>query len=96
MDDLVESISEGENRTESICARYNGDEIWFDITVCPVLDDRNEVKEAMVLGTDISNRKKAELDMYQKNRNEIEKRINQQKYRSVLILEGQEEERKRS
>ena len=95
MDDLVESISEGENRTESICARYNGDEIWLDITVCPVLDDRNEVKEAMVLGTDISNRKKAELDMYQKNRNEIEKRINQQKYRSVLILEGQEEERKR-
>src|ERR1700750_970048 len=30
-----------------------------------------------------------------KNRAEIEKKINQQKFRSVLILEGQEEERKR-
>src|SRR5690606_32774915 len=33
--------------------------------------------------------------MNQKNRAEIEKKINRQKFRSVLILEGQEEERKR-
>src|SRR5690606_5588042 len=33
--------------------------------------------------------------MLLKNKAEIEKQINQQKFRSVLILEGQEEERKR-
>ena len=33
--------------------------------------------------------------MLRKNRAEIEKKINQQKFRSVLILEGQEEERNR-
>jgi signal transduction histidine kinase len=95
MDDLVESIAERENWSGQTLIKNQGKEIWVDITVCPVLGDNDDVKEVMVVGSDISNRKRAEQDMYQKNRNEIEKRINQQKYRSVLILEGQEEERKR-
>ena len=33
--------------------------------------------------------------MLTKNKAQIEQKINQQKFRSVLILEGQEEERKR-
>ena len=48
-----------------------------------------------MMGTDITKRKAAEQNMNLKNRAEIEKKINQQKFRSVLILEGQEEERKR-
>jgi len=95
MDDLVESISNFENYNAQLLIKNQGKEIWADITVCVVLDQQDEVDEVLVIGTDITNRKRAELDMYQKNRNEIEKRINQQKYRSVLILEGQEEERKR-
>src|SRR5205085_1304262 len=39
--------------------------------------------------------KLAEQNMSEKNKAAIEKKINQQKFRSVLILEGQEEERKR-
>jgi two-component system, NarL family, sensor histidine kinase DegS len=53
------------------------------------------VEEWLVLGADITLQKQAELTMTEKNKASIEKKINQQKFRSVLILEGQEEERKR-
>jgi two-component system, NarL family, sensor histidine kinase DegS len=47
------------------------------------------------MGANTTSRKQAELTMNKKNRAEIDKLVNQQKFRSVLILEGQEEERKR-
>lgn len=68
---------------------------WFDAVITPVYNDSGEIEELLVLGSDISRRKIAEHTMNSKNRAEIEKKINQQKFRSVLILEGQEEERKR-
>jgi len=95
MDDLVEVVSEGENWSGQLEVVTKQIHLWADITVCPIIGKENSVVELLILGTDISSRKQAEQDMNQKNRNEIEKRINQQKYRSVLILEGQEEERKR-
>ncbi len=95
MDDLVELISNLESWSGQVKIKYNGHDIWLDINICPVLKDLNEINEVLIIGSDISSRKRAEEGMYKKNRSEVEKRINQQKYRSVLILEGQEEERKR-
>ena len=95
MDDLVEDISELKNWNSQIQIKNKSANLWAEVTICPVLDGNNEIMEVMVVGTDISSRKQAEQDMYMKNRNEVEKQINRQKYRSVLILEGQEEERKR-
>src|SRR5690606_25094724 len=68
---------------------------WFEVLITPIYNDAGEIHELVMLGMDTSARKLAEHSMKQKNRAEIEKKINQQKYRSVLILEGQEEERKR-
>ncbi|HEY3403174.1 MAG TPA: type IV pili methyl-accepting chemotaxis transducer N-terminal domain-containing protein [Ohtaekwangia sp.] len=68
---------------------------WADLMIVPVLDEMNEVDEWLVLGSDITRQKHAEQNMREKSRAEIDKKINQQKFRSVLILEGQEEERKR-
>jgi two-component system sensor histidine kinase DegS len=96
MDEVVETVSE-ENSWQgevSFKGARNGD-CWADITITPVCNDQNEVEELLVTGTDITQRKAAEQNMNRKNRAEIEKKINQQKFRSVLILEGQEEERKR-
>ncbi|NJN26987.1 MAG: PAS domain-containing protein [Cyclobacteriaceae bacterium] len=95
MDELVEVISNHENWSGQVWIKQGGHEYWVEVTICPVLNLGNEVGEVLVIATDITGRKHAEQDMYRKNRNEIETRINQQKYRSVLILEGQEEERKR-
>jgi two-component system sensor histidine kinase DegS len=95
MDEVVELVSEG--RTWQGEIRYQsvrGEERWANIIINPVYGE-NEIEELLILGSDITKRKHAEKNMSLKNRAEIEKKINQQKFRSVLILEGQEEERKR-
>jgi two-component system, NarL family, sensor histidine kinase DegS len=68
---------------------------WADIMVVPVTNDQSEIDEWLIMGSDITRQKNAEQNMREKNKAEVEKKINQQKFRSVLILEGQEEERKR-
>lgn len=96
MDHAVEQVSDG--RTIQTEVTFNGAEnreTAVAITIVPIYGDSNEVEELFVLGSDITRQKHAERTMRQKNRAEVEKKINQQKFRSVLILEGQEEERKR-
>jgi len=96
MDQVVEKVSEGNAWQGEVYFKVGKQEdCWSDITITPVYNDQNEVDELLVMGTDITRRKAAEQNMNLKNRAEIEKKINQQKFRSVLILEGQEEERKR-
>lgn len=96
MDEVVETVSEGglwqgELRFEDRA----GERGWLEVIITPVYDAAGEVDELLVLGTNITKRRQAEKNMDRKNRADIEKKINQQKFRSVLILEGQEEERKR-
>jgi two-component system, NarL family, sensor histidine kinase DegS len=96
MDEVIESLSEG-NIWQGVI-RYNGLEKkihWADIMIVPSYNEESEVEEWLVLGSDITLQKQAEQNMSEKNKAAIEKKINQQKFRSVLILEGQEEERKR-
>ncbi|HEY9046917.1 MAG TPA: type IV pili methyl-accepting chemotaxis transducer N-terminal domain-containing protein [Ohtaekwangia sp.] len=96
MDEVVDHLSEGTSwqgviRYED---RYSKDR-WVDIMIVPALNEQTEVEEWLILGADITLQKQAEQNMRAKSKAEIEKKINQQKFRSVLILEGQEEERKR-
>ena len=96
MDEIIEHLSEG-NIWQGVI-RYKGlrSKIhWADIMIVPSYNEANEIEEWLVLGADITLQKQAEQNMSEKNKASIEKKINQQKFRSVLILEGQEEERKR-
>jgi signal transduction histidine kinase len=96
MDELVERVSEGKSWQGEVSFRGAGNqEKSVEILVTPVYGDDEEISELIVMGSDITMQRQAEKTMRQKNRAEIEKKINQQKFRSVLILEGQEEERKR-
>jgi signal transduction histidine kinase len=96
MDEVVDTVSEGETwQGEIQFEGLTGAKCWTQVVVTPVFSDKNEVDELVIMGADITKRKEAEQNMNVKNRAEIEKKINQQKFRSVLILEGQEEERKR-
>ncbi|HLT73381.1 MAG TPA: type IV pili methyl-accepting chemotaxis transducer N-terminal domain-containing protein, partial [Cyclobacteriaceae bacterium] len=96
MDSVVEQVSEGRiMQSEVYYSGINEEELAAEITITPVYGDTNEVEELFVLGSDITRQKHAEKTMRLKNRAEVEKKINQQKFRSVLILEGHEEERKR-
>jgi two-component system, NarL family, sensor histidine kinase DegS len=96
MDDVVDTVSEGGHWQGEIRFEASGNQQrWVYVNITPVYNDRGEVDELVMVGSDITRRKEAERNMNVKNRAEIEKKINQQKFRSVLILEGQEEERKR-
>ena len=96
MDEVVDTVSEGNHWQGEVYFRdAKGGDCWIDMTITPVYNEQNEIEELLVLGTDLTMRKQAERNMNVKSRAEIEKKINQQKFRSVLILEGQEEERKR-
>jgi len=95
MDEVVATVSEGNSWQSDIHFIGLTEDCWAEVTITPLFNIQNEVDELLVMGTDITFRKAAEQTMTRKNRAEIEKKINQQKFRSVLILEGQEEERKR-
>jgi two-component system sensor histidine kinase DegS len=95
MDEVIDIVSEGNVwQGEVHYKSARGEEQWAEVIINPVYGEK-EIDELIVLGSDITKRKHAEKNMRLKNRAEIEKKINQQKFRSVLILEGQEEERKR-
>jgi two-component system sensor histidine kinase DegS len=96
MDEIIEIVSDGEtwqNAVRFIDARKN--ERWADVIILPVYNDKEEIDELQIFASDITKQKQAEQNMHLKSRAEIDKKINEQKFRSVLILEGQEEERKR-
>jgi two-component system, NarL family, sensor histidine kinase DegS len=96
MDNVIDVVSEGESWQGEI--RFDAHQrkgCWVQVIITPVYNEAGEVEELVMMGADITQRKEAEQNMNVKNRAEIEKKINQQKFRSVLILEGQEEERKR-
>jgi len=96
MEDIIDHLSEGTTWQGTI--QYNDVKHktrWAELMIVPALNEQAEVEEWLVLGSDITRQKHAETNMREKSRAEIDKKINQQKFRSVLILEGQEEERKR-
>lgn len=95
MDEIVDTVSEGNAWQGEVKFRDPAGAVcWVSLIVQPVNIEGTET-ELVMMGSNMTERKKAEQNMNKKNRAEIEKLVNQQKFRSVLILEGQEEERKR-
>ncbi len=89
MDEVVDTVSDGRLwQGELRFTSHTGDRGWVEVILTPVYDTGGEVEDLLVLGTDITKRRMAEKSMDRKNRAEIEKKINQQKFRSVLILEA--------
>jgi len=93
---LIDVVANEENWHKELVYHDNtGDKRYMDIHVVPIYNEKQEVDGLQVMAADFTPRRLAEQDMYKKDRAEIEKKINEQKFRSVLVLEGQEEERKR-
>ncbi|MBA4055284.1 MAG: histidine kinase, partial [Marivirga sp.] len=96
MDEVIDTVSEGDHWHSQLRFKsIKGEVLWADVVITPVYNESGDVDELMIMGADITRHKKAEQSMSLKTKAEVEKKINQQKFRSVLILEGQEEERKR-
>lgn len=96
MDEVIDTIGEGSTwQNEVRLKAADGSERWLEIHIVPIFTASGDIHELIILGSDLTRHKLAEQDMQKKDRAAIERRINEQKFRSVLILEGQEEERKR-
>ncbi|TCS90157.1 PAS domain-containing protein [Anseongella ginsenosidimutans] len=96
MDELIDTVSEGKTWQDEIhLEEAAGAGKWLRISIVPIFDETGTVHEMLILGSDLTRQRLAEQGMQKKDRAAIERRINEQKFRSVLILEGQEEERKR-
>ncbi|MBX2842994.1 MAG: type IV pili methyl-accepting chemotaxis transducer N-terminal domain-containing protein [Flammeovirgaceae bacterium] len=72
-----------------------GDFIWIETNIVPVKDSHGDLKEMMVIGANVTENKEAKERSREINKQRIEEKVKEQQFRSVLILEGQEEERKR-
>lgn len=72
-----------------------GDLIWLEVAIQPIQEIHSDGIKFLVLGTDVTDIKEAKQRSREINREAISQRVKEQQYRSVLILEGQEEERKR-
>ena len=96
MDDLVDIVSDGRNWHEEVVIRDpSGDTTYLDVHVVPIYTEDGQVAHLDIMAADLTAKRLAEQGIYRKDRAEIERKINEQKFRSVLVLEGQEEERKR-
>ncbi len=72
-----------------------GDFLWFNMSIVPVLNSKKNIEELMMVCANVTDKKEAEAISHEINRDKIEKKVKEQRFRSILILEGQEEERKR-
>src|SRR5699024_951901 len=72
-----------------------GDFVWLKLNIVPTMNEKGEVETLMVIGSDETEKREAEAISREINKERVEKKVKEQQFRSALILEGQEEERKR-
>ena len=96
IDNLQSILATGKSWSGELnISNEDGDLIWLDVLLQPVVMDNSNEMKILMIGADITEAKEAKQRSREINREKIEKRVKEQQYRSVLILEGQEEERKR-
>jgi len=111
LDGLMDSIAAGESWNGEVKVQtQEGDFLWIHTHLIPVYtkptiaesqntdakkDDPQKKVEMMVVGANVTELKEAKERSKEINRAKIEKQVKEKQHRSVLILEGQEEERKR-
>ena len=107
LDGLMDSIAAGESWNGEVKVQtQEGDFLWINAHLIPVFakpqsaefnhtEARKKNIEMMVVGANVTELKEAKERSKEINRARIEKQVREKQHRSVLILEGQEEERKR-
>ncbi|SHN31434.1 Histidine kinase-, DNA gyrase B-, and HSP90-like ATPase [Cyclobacterium lianum] len=72
-----------------------GDFVWLKVNLIPTQNASGQTDSILMVSTDETEKKEAEAISREINRERIEQKVKEQQFRSALILEGQEEERKR-
>jgi two-component system sensor histidine kinase DegS len=93
---IEDMVSGGKSWNGDIKAvNEEGDFVWLKLNIVPTLSEKEDVESLMVIGSDETEKKEAEAISREINKERVEKKVKEQQFRSALILEGQEEERKR-
>jgi len=72
-----------------------GDFVWLKLHLVPTLGPTAEVVGLLLISVDETEAKEAQTRSQEIYKDKLDKKLKEQQYRSALILEGQEEERKR-
>ncbi|PHN03763.1 sensor histidine kinase [Flavilitoribacter nigricans] len=92
--ELISAARSGIRTAEVRLTNREGEKIWLDMSIVPV--NRSGVKQDMlILCSDITSRKIAQQKLERMTKERFDQEIQQQKLRSVQVIEAQEEERKR-
>ncbi|WP_109829324.1 sensor histidine kinase [Reichenbachiella versicolor] len=73
----------------------DGTGFWLDVTLMPVFNNMGEIYQYLVIGTDVTKRKKTERELRLLMEEKLKNQKDEQKTRSYSIITGQEKERKR-
>ncbi len=96
LDNMLVLLKKGETWNGQLkITNAMGDFSWLNTDMVPLYHESGEVSELVMVATDITQEKEARMRSREINREEIEKKVKEHRYRSELILEGQEEERNR-
>ncbi len=73
----------------------DGTGFWLEITMMPIINSTGELYQYLIIGFDITKRKKTERKLHFLMEDKIKRQEELQKIRSQSIIAGQEKERKR-
>ncbi|OHX66041.1 sensor histidine kinase [Flammeovirga pacifica] len=91
--EILDTVANGDTWVGTIrVTNDDGDFIWLDVVLTKIIGQFGEI---LIVGRDITDQKESEERSKEINQEEIDKHIETQKSRSLLILKGQEEERGR-
>jgi len=74
--------------------KKNQEKIWLEITIIPINQEGIQ-QDLLLLCTDLTLRKNAQLEVERLNKERFEMEMEQQKIRSIQVVQAQDEERKR-
>ncbi len=96
LDGVIKILEQGKNWYGEVkLTSLSGDFIWLEMSIVPLAGTNNDQQHLLAIASDVTEIKEAKMRSREINKEKIQKRVKEQEYRSVLILEGQEEERKR-
>ncbi len=72
-----------------------GKNFWLDVTMIPIEDAKGKLYQYLVVSSNITLRKEAELELQRINEEKHKEALSEQRKASYAIIEGQEKERKR-
>lgn len=82
-------------RSEEIAIKnLKGEALWLDMSIIP-MHQATGLQSVLILCSDITERKKTQIQVAQLTKENYEERIQQKQLQASQIVEGQEEERKR-